>query len=116
MSASEGISTSEVGGRVTVAIRTRLGTQPAPYGEGSRAGSPRAAHRSRPAGSEKPAMGSHAAAALVAISSLSQPFHGKSLSLTVRRKLAELNPVCESQLMFSTPWENSALKYSRRTV
>ena len=60
-------------------------------------------------------MGFQAAAGRLVIPSLSQPFHGKSLSLTVRRKMAELNPVCESQAMFSTPWENSALKYSRRT-
>src|SRR5262245_19714130 len=92
---------------------TRFGTQPPPYGAGRSAGSPSAAQISRPAGSENPATGFQAAAAVVARPSLSQPFQGKSLSFAVRTKIAELRPVCESSATFSIPWENSALKRSR---
>ncbi len=61
-------------------------------------------------------MGFQAAAGLVAVPNRSQPFHGKSLSLTVRTKIGELKPAAESTAMFSTPWENSALKRSRLDV
>src|SRR6266702_1198421 len=47
---------------------------------------------------------------------LSQPFHGKSLSFTVRMKTGESRPAIESIPMFSIPLVNSALKYCRRIV
>ena len=49
----------------TEATVRRFGTQPAPCGEGKKAGSPRASQSSRPAGSVKPATGFHAAEARV---------------------------------------------------
>src|SRR5262249_56188536 len=85
-------------------------------GAGNAAGSPRAAQSSRPAGSVKPPTGFHAAAARPATPILSQPFHGKSFSLTVLTKTGALKPACESRTMFSTPSENSALYTSRRTA
>src|SRR5262245_57171296 len=87
----------------------RFATQVPLYGAAKRAGSPSAAQSRRPAGSEKPATGFHAAADFVAIPRRSQPFHGKSLSLTVRTKIGAFKPSSESQATFSTPWENSAL-------
>src|SRR3990172_6751538 len=44
-------------------------------------------------GGEKPGKDSPGGRGRLAVPNLSQPFHGKSLSLTVRRKMAELNPV-----------------------
>ena len=74
----------------TEATVTRFGIQPAPCGDGKKAGSPRASQRSRPAGSVKPATGFQAAAGRSGTPTVSQPFHGKSFSLTVRGKIAEL--------------------------
>ena len=62
-------------------------------GRGQRAGSPSADHISRPNGSVKPAIGFQAAAGCAAMPSASQPFHGKSFSFTVRRKIGELRPL-----------------------
>ncbi len=76
---------------------------------GKLAVSPSVAHRNLPAGSLKPPTGFHAAAGLPATATLNQPFHGKSLSLTVRTKTGALKPAWESATMFSTPCENSAL-------
>src|SRR6266853_2249236 len=94
----------------------RLSTQPVPFGDGSRAESPTACHISRPNGSEKPAMGFHAAAGRVSMPRDSQPFHGKSLSLTVLTNIGELSPATESKAIFSIPAEYSVLTYSRFTV
>src|SRR5262249_24123831 len=112
-SASSGIDTGDAGSIATAAVTTRLSTQLPPDGDAISAGSPSAAQARRPAGSEKPPIGFQAAIAFVGRPRRSQPFQGKSLSLTVRRKIAELNPDWESQAMFSTPCENSALKRSR---
>jgi hypothetical protein len=72
-------------------------------GSRSSAGSPTAAHTARPAGSVKPATGFQAARAPPSTPRCSQPFQGKSLSFTVRRKIGEATPACESTAMFSTP-------------
>ena len=104
MSASSGTPPPALGTALT-----RFGTQSALPGAGKLAGSPTAAHNNRPAGSLKPPTGFHAAAGLPAMPTLSQPFQGKSLSLTVRRKTGALKPACESTTMFSMPCENSAL-------
>jgi hypothetical protein len=72
-------------------------------GSGSNAGSPTAAHTARPTGSVKPATGFQAARAPPSAPTWSQPFHGKSLSFTVRRNIGETTPACESTAMFSTP-------------
>ena len=65
-------------------------------GSSSSAGSPTAAHTRRPAGSVKPATGFHAARAPPSTPMASQPFHGKSLSFTVRRNIGEPIPAWES--------------------
>ena len=57
----------------------------------------------RPAGSLKPATGFQAARAPPSAPTCSQPFHGKSFSFTVRRKIGEATPAWESTAMFSTP-------------
>ncbi len=90
MSASSGTETSPA--MATAVAVARFATQVALPGAGSIAGSPSAAQISRPAGSRKPPTGFHAAAGFAAMPRRSQPFHGKSLSLTVRTKMAELNP------------------------
>ena len=74
----------------------RFGTQPALNGAGRNAGSPSAAQISRPVASVKPATGFQAADAGCATPSRSQPFQGKSLSLTVRMKMGESRPSSES--------------------
>src|SRR5262245_12395412 len=74
----------------------RLSIQPASYGAGITAGSLRADQTSRPKRSENPATGFHAASGLPSMPSASQPFHGKSLSFTVRRNIGELSPVSAS--------------------
>src|SRR5919204_5104883 len=82
-SASAGASLTAV----TDTGRARLGTKRALSGSGSNAGSPIAAHTRRPPAPVKPATGFHApsiAHTRSMTATLSQPFHGKSLSLTVR--------------------------------
>src|SRR5262249_36414442 len=108
-SASSGIDTGDVQSIVTAALLTRLATSLPPECEGIGAKPPSGAQDRGRAGSEKPPIGFQAAVAFVAKPTRSQPFHGKSLSFTVRRKIAELNPDWESWAMFSTPCENSAL-------
>jgi hypothetical protein len=71
---------------------------------------------SRPNGSLKPPIGFQAAVGAVPIPSVSQPFHGKSLSFTVRMKIGECRPAIASKPIFSIPAENSTLTYSRLTV
>ena len=61
--------------------------------------------RSRPVGSVKPATGFQAAEGRSGTPTVSQPFHGKSLSLTVRGKIAEPRPACASYATFSMPLE-----------
>ena len=90
---------------VHLATVTRLGIHPAPCGEGKKAGSPSASQRSRPAGSVKPATGFQAADARSGTPTVSQPFHGKSFSLTVRGKIADPMPAWASYATFSTPPE-----------
>jgi len=65
----------------------RLDVHPESLGAGSAAGSPSADHISRPKSSVKPATGFQAAVGRASMPSLSQPFHGKSLSLTVSNVL-----------------------------
>jgi hypothetical protein len=108
-SASSGIATPAFASVVVLDGTARFATQLPLYGAARRAGSPRAAQSRRPAGSEKPAIGFHAAAGFVAIPRRSHPFHGKSLSLTVRMKIGAFMPSSESHATFSTPCENSAL-------
>ena len=73
----------------------RLGAHRLLYGTAKNASSPTIAHTSRPGASVNPATGFQAAVARMSMPSRSQPFHGRSLSLSVRRTTAELNPNCE---------------------
>src|SRR3989304_260005 len=71
----------------------RLSIPPPPGGEGMSAGSATAHHTSRLNGSPKPpTTGFHALDGAAGTAALSQPFQGKSLSLTVRGKIADSNP------------------------
>jgi hypothetical protein len=70
----------------------------------------------RPNGSSNPPTGFHAVVGTALIPSRSQPFHGKSLSFTVRGKIGDDMPAWESNPTFSMPLEYSALKYSWRNV
>src|SRR6266851_9830339 len=67
----------------------RLSIQPESYGAEKRAGSPIADHKRRPNRSLKPAIGFQATSGVTSTPRLSQPFHGKSLSFTVRMKTGE---------------------------
>src|SRR5712692_2380350 len=72
---------------------TRFSTQPPPCGEGTNAGSEIADHTRRPKASPKPpTTGFHALEGGAGAATFSQPFHGKSRSLTVRGKIAEARP------------------------
>src|SRR5262245_47424912 len=104
-------STAVIHGRASTS-EIRLSVQFASYGEGMAAGSPIAYQVSRPNGSVKPATGFQAASARLSVPSASQPFQGKSLSLTVRRNIGERKPSSASEAMFSMPAENSMLKNS----
>src|SRR5215510_9464164 len=89
--ASSGTATDGPG--LPTAGVTRLSIQPLPCGEAISAGSPTAHHTSRPNTSSKPlTTGFHAADGAAGAATLSHPFHGKSLSLTVRGKIADSNP------------------------
>src|SRR5689334_22788187 len=81
-SASSGTSPE---GLPVSATTTRFSTHPLPCGEGKKAGSPIDHHTSRPNGSPNPpARGFHALVGGDGTPTLSQPFHGKSRSFTVR--------------------------------
>src|SRR5712692_8725618 len=72
---------------------TRFSIQPPPCGEGKNAGSASAHHTRRPNASPKPpTTGFHALEGGAGAAALSQPFQGKSRSLTVRGKIAEAKP------------------------
>src|SRR5947208_1932564 len=67
---------------------TRLGSQRLLPGSGRNAGSPTADQINRPAGSVNPATGFQAAVGRPAVPTASQPFQGKSFSLTVLTNMA----------------------------
>src|SRR2546425_5326866 len=72
---------------------TRFSIQPSPCGEGRNAESASAAHTRRPNTSPKPpTTGFHALDGGCGAATLSQPFQGKSRSLTVRGKIGEARP------------------------
>ena len=114
--ASSGTATLGRPSSVSATTR-RFGTHPLPWGEGKNAGSPSASQTSRLAGSlMKPATGFHADWGRVGMPTVSQPFQGKSLSFTVRGKIAESRPAWASWATFSTPPEYSTLSGSVRSV
>src|SRR5262245_25083579 len=79
-------------GCVTDAL-TRFSIQPPPCGDGMSAESATADHTSWPNTSPKPlTTGFHALAGPAGAAALSQPFQGKSRSLTVRGKIGDGNP------------------------
>jgi hypothetical protein len=76
----------------TVAL-TRVSIHPPPCGEGRNAGSATAHHTRRPnASPNPPTTGFHALAGAAGTAVWSQPFQGKSRSLTVRGKIADARP------------------------
>src|SRR5574341_1794201 len=76
----------------TVAL-TRFSIQPDPCGEGRNAGSKTAENTTRLKASPRPpAIGFHALVGGRATATLSQPFQGKSRSLTVRGKIGDASP------------------------
>src|SRR5262247_912679 len=90
--ASSGTATDGPDGLPTAGV-TRLSIQPLPCGEAISAGSPTAHHTRRPNTSSKPpTTGFHAADGAAGAATLSHPFNGKSLSLTVRGQIADSNP------------------------